>query len=101
PALAREEDVERLRRGDEDVRRLPRHGCALARRRVTGPDEHADRGERRIARLELAERRVEVLLHVVSERLERGDVEDERPVRKRGTLPEEAVQGPQEGSQGL
>jgi hypothetical protein len=69
PALAREEDVERLRRGDEDVRGLPRHRRALARRRVSGPDEHArSRTRHRASRAREAARRD--FSDVVPERLE-------------------------------
>ena len=40
--LRAEQDVERLRRGDEDVRRRAAHALALARRRVAGAHPGAD-----------------------------------------------------------
>ena len=91
PALAREEDVERLRRGHQDVGRAPGHGRALRARSVTGADEHAHLGQRRIERAQSFERTREVLLHVVRERAQRRDVEDLRRVRERGPLPDQGV----------
>ena len=44
-----EQDVERLRRRHEHVRRPRRHRGALLRRRVAGPHEHAHVGQRRVA----------------------------------------------------
>ncbi len=41
--LGGEQDVERLGRGDEDVRRLLEHGAALGGERVAGADGGADR----------------------------------------------------------
>ena len=38
-----QQQVERLRRGDQDVRRVLEHGGPLGCRRVTGPDRDADR----------------------------------------------------------
>ena len=79
PAFAREQDVERLRRRHQDVRRLPAHGLARGARGVAGTHHGAD------ARARLAgfgehpvdafERHLQVPVHVVAERLERRDVE--------------------------
>ena len=44
--LGGQQDVQRLRRGDEDVRRPLRHLRALAGRRVAGAHRDADLGER-------------------------------------------------------
>ena len=75
-----EQQVERLGRGDEDVRRVAQHARALAGQRVAGADAGADRRAEIAARggelLDLGERPVEVLLNVVGERLERRDVDD-------------------------
>ena len=86
-----EEEKERLGRGDEDVRRVAEHGCALLRRGVAGAD--ADRE----ARADSGQRAAEVALDVVVERLERADVEHldalagpravERPEEGRERLP--------------
>src|SRR6476646_6423607 len=85
PALfRREEDVERLRRGNEDVRWAFEHGPALVHKRVTGRDGSANlRHEQAALSRHLknfAERGFEVLLNVVAEGLERRDVEDFCPV---------------------
>ena len=42
PALGRQQDVQRLRRGDEHVGRALRHGLPLRRWRVAGPQADAD-----------------------------------------------------------
>ena len=44
-ALAGEQDVERLGRGHQDVRRLAQHRRARLGRRVAGAHEHADLGQ--------------------------------------------------------
>ena len=88
PALRREQDVERFRRRDQDVRRDAQHPRARRRLGVAGPDGHADLGKR-LARAasnrsrELGERLLEVAVDVVAERLERRDVEDLHGVRER------------------
>ncbi len=77
-----EQDVERLGRGDEDVRRVAEHGGALFGQRVAGADSGADLGGEIAAfegeLLDLAQGLIEILLHVVRERLERRDVDDLR-----------------------
>src|SRR6516225_4885403 len=73
-ALGGEQDVERFGRGDEDVRRVFDLQRALARRRVAAAYGDADVGQRGAARLgggeDAGERRLQVLLDVVAERLE-------------------------------
>jgi len=72
----REQEEQRLRSGDQDVRRLTEHGRALLLRRVAGADGNAQ------LRAEPGERAAQVPLDVVVERLERRDVEDaETPSR--------------------
>ena len=86
PVHGRQQDVQRLRRGDQDVRRVLRHLRALADRRVAGAHRDADLGElhalARGALGELGERRLEVALDVVRQRLERRDVEDRGAVAR-------------------
>ena len=86
--LAGEHQVQRLGRRDEDVRRLADHRLALALRRVAGADGDLDVGA------DAAQRRAQVLLHVVGERLERRDVDE--PGAVRGRLGDEPVERPQE-----
>ena len=81
-----EQDVERFRRRHEDVRRPAAHALALAGRRVAGahPGADLDVGQARAAQLlaDAGERRLEVLLDVVRQRLQRRDVDDLRLVRQ-------------------
>ena len=74
-----QQDVQRFRRGDQNVRRPPQHGAALVHRRVAGTHGHANwrQEQAALARLlqNLAERNFEIFLDVVAERLQRGDVE--------------------------
>ena len=87
PDSVREQDVQRLRRRDQDVRRLAAHARALALRRVARAHGRANRRFAEHACRELAadafERRAQVLLDVVRERLQRRDVEDLRFVAQR------------------
>ena len=64
-----QQEVERLRRGDQDVRRVPEHLRPLLLRRVAGADGDAQ------LRLEPRERPAQVALDVVVERLQRRDVD--------------------------
>ena len=70
-----EEDVQRLRRGDQDVRRPPGHRLALRRQRVAGPHGHAHLGQLEALRggrgADAGERRAQVLLDVVVQRAQR------------------------------
>ena len=81
------EDVERLGRRHHDVRRAPAHRRALVLRGVPGAHEGADvelgKPERGELGADARERRLEVLVDVVRERLERGDVDDEGLIRER------------------
>jgi hypothetical protein len=91
--LAGEHQVQRLRRGDEDVRRFADHRLALLLRRVAGPDRHLHVGA------DPAQRCAQVLLDVVAERLQRRDVDE--PGAISGRLGHEAVERPQESGQRL
>ena len=77
----REQEEERLRRRDQDVRRLAEHRRALLLRRVAGADGDAE------LRPEPGERPAEVPLDVVVERLERRDVEHAQPDVRRSREP--------------
>ncbi len=82
-----EQDIERLRRRDDDVRRALAHAHALGLRRVAGAHERPDIDVGESLRLELAanagEWRGEVTPDVVRERLQRRDVNDERFIGQR------------------
>ena len=101
PAHAREHDVQRLGRRDENVRRLAEHPRARRRRRVARAHGDADLRKLLARRVEplaqLGERLLEVALDVVVERLERRDVEDVHRVRQRLRQPvdDELVQLPE------
>ena len=81
------QQVQRLRGGDQDVGRVLEHGGALRGGRVAGPDRDPDRrgGEPEMAgcRGDLAERRLQVLLDVGRQRLQRRHVHHLRS----GTFP--------------
>jgi hypothetical protein len=100
-----EQQVERLGRGDEDVRRVAQHARALQRERITGADGGADGRAEVAARgsqlLNLGERGIEILLDVVGERLERGDVDDLRGGCERAGngQAQELVYGDEKGGQ--
>ena len=92
--LAGEHQVQRLRRGDQDVRRVPDHVAAApsaACRRCGSPTFTSAPMP--------AQRRAQVLLDVVAERLQRRDVDEPRPLG--GRLGDEAVERPQERRQRL
>ena len=87
--LAGEDQVQRLGRGDEDVRRVADQVAPLVGRRVAGPDADLDLRHRLAQPLgrqaDPGQRRPQVALHVVDERLERRDVQDaDRARRARG-----------------
>ena len=103
--LAGEQEVERLRRRDEDVRRCPRELPSSVGRRVAGaagdrdlrhglPDplgRAADPGQGR----------AQVALDVIGERLQRADVQDPRRLAAGGRLGHQPVEAPQEGGERL
>ena len=93
PRLAREHEVERLGRGDEDVGRVAHHVAPVLLRRVARADADLHVGA------DPAQRRAQVLLHVVGERLERRDVDE--PGALRAGLGDEPVERPQEGGERL
>ena len=107
PRLRRQQEEERLRRGDQHVRRGARQRAPLVGGSVAGAKAHAHLGHRqaepgrRLA--DAGQGCTKVALHVDGERLERGDVEDPAPLRcprgRRGGR--QAVEGPQESGQRL
>src|SRR5204862_3311714 len=74
-----------------DVRRFAEHRSALARGSVAGADQYADLRQRRIEFAKLAQRTLEVLLHVVAQRPQRREVEDLRLILQCRTLACECV----------
>lgn len=96
--LRREHEVQRLGRRDEDVGRRAQHGRPLLLRRVAGAHRDRDVGA------DAAQRRAQVALHVVAQRLERRDVDEPQRslLRVRGRrFRDEPVERPQEGGEGL
>src|SRR2546422_4397064 len=79
---AREDQIQRLRCGDEDVRGLALVARSLARRRVARADRDSGLTVRDAETLRLAcdadERLAQVALDVDGERLKRRDVQDPR-----------------------
>ncbi len=108
--LAREHQVEAFGCRDEDVRRVAGDLAAVLARGVAGAARDADVRRRLAPSLgrepDPGQRRPKIALHVVGQRLERGDVEDPDvaglgPGGRRAGIAGEAVQAPQEGGQGL
>ena len=91
-----EHQVERLGRRDEDVGRVAAHGGPLALRRVAGAH-----GDRHVG-ADAAQRRAEVALDVVGQRLQRRDVDEARPALALGQrIGRQAVERPQERGERL
>ena len=105
--LGAQQDVKRFGRGDEDVRRAPAHPLALGRRRIAGAHPGADLDIGEPAALELAadarQRRFEIAMNVVRQRLERRDIDDLRLVGQlsRQTLADEPIDRGKEGGERL
>ncbi len=95
--LRGQHQVQRLGRGDQDVRGVAQHRGTLARRRVAGADRHAHL----LAEAEAAERRAQVALDVVGERLQRGHVEQARAVIVERRGGDKAVEAPEERGERL
>ena len=78
--FAREQQVQRLRRGHEDVRRKPAHRGALRLGGVASPDLRTDLEGRHTEPRQLCayprQRLLEIALDVVGQRLEQGHVHD-------------------------
>ena len=82
-----EQDVQRLRRSHDDVRRAPAHLRALGLRRIagthTGADFHIGQTEFEQLVADAGERRFQIYAHIVRQRLQRRDIDDEGFVRQR------------------
>jgi hypothetical protein len=100
-AFAREHQVQGLGCRDQDVGRPPEHRGALARRRVSGPNQNANLGKRLVQRADLGQRSIEVLAHVVGEGSQRRDVEDLRGVGELRALPDQGIDGRQKRGERL
>jgi hypothetical protein len=102
-----EQDVERLGRRHHDVRRRARHshplGCGRIARSHPRADLHVRQPERTQLRADARERRREVPIDVVGERLQRRDVDDLRLILQLACEPfaNEAVDGREKGGEGL
>ena len=105
--LCRQEDVERLRRGDENMGRPLEHLLALRHRRVAGADQytefrHQEPGRQRCV-TDFSQRLLQVFLDVVAERFQRRDVEHLRMIIEftRKGLFEEAIDAGEKGGERL
>ena len=107
PALRREQDVQRLRGGDEHVGRPLRHGLPLGRGGVAGTQAHADLRQGSAPLLGeaayLGQRPGQVALYVVRQGLERRDIDDLGRLGQAAVQPgpDEPVEAGHEGGQGL
>ena len=91
-----EHQVQRLRRGDEDVRRLAEHRLALSLRGIPGADRHLQ------VDADAPQRQAQVAVDVVGQRLERRDVDQPDPgLGVLLALSGQAVDRPQERGQRL
>ena len=89
--MAGKEDVERFGGGYQDVRRPADHRGAVALRGVAGADQHANLREERVHPRQLAERHLQVFLHVIAQRSQRGHIQDLRLVLQIGSLMGEGI----------
>ncbi len=101
PALAAEQDVERFRRRDEDVRRPADHRGALGGRRVSRADEDADLRHGGIEGANFGQRRLEILLNVVRESAQGRHVQQPCLVGQRVALTSEHVEPREERGERL
>ena len=83
PGIRRQEKVQRLRGGDEDVRRISLEARALDRWRVAGPDRDRRRLVDVATRIrpvrDSGQRRPKIPLDIDRQRLERRDIQDTTP----------------------
>src|SRR3989454_999928 len=105
--LGCEQQVEGFRRRDQDVRRPPDHLLSRRARGVAGADRNADlrpREPRRLGSLRnFSQGLVQILLDVVTERFERGDVHDLRAIFEAAGegLLEQGIEPGEEGGERL
>ena len=107
PGFGGQQDVERLRRRHENVRRLAAHFGAFALGRVSGAHQGADayvwqtRFQQLVANA--GQGRLQVLVDVVGQRLERRHVKDTGFVRQAAVkpAPDQGIDDGEKGGQGL
>ena len=85
--LRGQHEVQRLGRGDQHVGRRAADRHALLLRRVAGPDRDLDVGP------DADQRRLQVALDVVAQRLQRRDVDDADPAAVLAWRPRQMIQG--------
>ncbi len=107
PSPRREQQVERLRRRDQDVRRAFAEGTSLIRRRITGPDTDPDWCDgsptARRGQCDACHGRTEIAVHVMDQGLQGRHIQHPQPVERfRGfRVAHQPVQTPQERSERL
>ncbi len=105
PRARAEQQKQRLGRRDQYLRRRPQLPLTLALRRIAGAHSHGYAGEGAAAALrgapDAGQRRAQVALDVVDERLERRDVEHAHAGLAARVGAGETVDGPQESGQRL
>ena len=105
--LGAEQNVKQFRRRHQDVRRAAAHAHAFGSRSVAGSDPGADFDVRKPALAQpladAGQRRLEIAVDVVRERLERGDVDDVGRVGQAAveSLPHQVVDRRQKGRERL
>ena len=102
-AVGGQKDVERLGRGDQDVRRALQHLAPLFHQRVAGADGGANLRHQQAALggqcQDFAQRTFEILLNIVAQRFQRRDVENFGRVAQRAgeRLSHQAINADQKG----
>ena len=102
--LSAEEQIERFRRGDQDVRRLPDHPGPFALGSVTRADSHFQIGKLAAAFLaDACERFEKILVDVIAQSFQWADVEHLNAVFERAffSLPEETIDSTEKGGECL
>ncbi len=82
PPLGGEQQKQRFRRGDEDIRRRAQKFCPLSGGRIPGTHTHGDRGGRQSLalpfRADAFKGNAQIALHVGGQRFDRRDVKNAR-----------------------
>ena len=81
-SFGRQQDIERLRRGDENMRRVADHRLPLMGRGIPGTHGDSDAGQENSLRvgqpIDLCQRRLKIFRNVIAQRLQGGDIDDLR-----------------------
>jgi hypothetical protein len=108
PALfRRQQDKQRFGRRDQNVRRTPKHLLPLGHRRVAGTHDHPQFRQQQAGSQrglpDLAERLLQILLHIVAECFQRRDIEHLRliPQLTAYRLLKESIDAGEKGREGL